>query len=325
MVLSVVALGSNLGDRLATLNGAVTRLSQMGTVYAVSGLYETAPIGGPDQDPYYNAVVVLDTRLSAHDLLGGLHEIEADFDRTREVRWGPRTLDLDLILHGETVVADELITLPHPRYRERRFVLEPLVEAWPDVHDPDGTPVASLLESVLDQQLERVDGAGWAGGQVLGDARGAAAPGRGGRWVVGQSVALVAFLATVLLTVNQFSSSVVVIGGVAIAGGGAVQMVAAISGLGSRTTPFPEPLSGGGVVSSGIYGLVRHPMYGALMLAALGLAAMLSSWVGLVGWPLLVAFFVRKARHEEIRMVMAYPEYVEYRRVVGQRFVPWLI
>jgi 2-amino-4-hydroxy-6-hydroxymethyldihydropteridine diphosphokinase len=156
MTEAVVALGSNLGDRAGTLRSARRQLARLGRVVAASSIYETAPVGGPEQGAFLNAVVVLETALDAPSLLAGLHEIEASHDREREVRWGPRTLDLDLIAHGDTVSEGEVV-VPHPRATERRFVLEPLVEVLPDFVFPDGSPASECLASVLDQDLERTD------------------------------------------------------------------------------------------------------------------------------------------------------------------------
>lgn len=155
MVEAVVALGSNLGDRVATLQSARRCLARLGSVAAASSIYETAPVGGPDQGPYLNAVVALGTDLGPAELLAELHLIEADHDRTRDVRWGPRTLDLDLVSHGDAVVAGDVV-VPHPRAHERRFVLEPLAEIRPGFAFPDGSAVSDLLASVVDQDLALV-------------------------------------------------------------------------------------------------------------------------------------------------------------------------
>ena len=149
MVRSVVALGSNRGDRLMALNGAIERLSALGTIRSLSALYETAPIGGPEQDSYYNAVAVLDTDLSATEMLAGLHAIEAQFDRVRQVRWGPRTLDLDLLLYDNLVLAGERLTVPHPRLHQRGFVLVPLCALAPGLRHPVlGVTMGRLLAAV---------------------------------------------------------------------------------------------------------------------------------------------------------------------------------
>jgi 2-amino-4-hydroxy-6-hydroxymethyldihydropteridine diphosphokinase len=130
-----VALGSNLGDRVAHLRHGVARLADghLGHVIAESQVFETDPVGGPDdQGPYLNMVVLLETGLAPHDLLDGLLAVERERGRVREVRWGPRTLDLDIVFFDDLVIHDDRLTLPHPRHGERRFVLEPLAELAPD-------------------------------------------------------------------------------------------------------------------------------------------------------------------------------------------------
>lgn len=139
---AVLALGANLGDRLAALQGAVDALCAHGQVevLAVSSVYSTAPVGGPEQDDYLNAVVLVDTELSPHELLALAQRIEADHHRTREVRWGPRTLDVDLIAlqdaEGEVIMDTADLTLPHPRAFERAFVCVP----WTDVEPERALP-----------------------------------------------------------------------------------------------------------------------------------------------------------------------------------------
>lgn len=112
---------------------------------AVSPVYETVPVGGPPQPDYLNAVLLARTTLSSPVLLDRLHEVEAAFDRVREVRWGPRTLDIDIITVAGEVSADPQLTLPHPRAHERAFVLAPWHDADPDAVLPGHGPVAALL------------------------------------------------------------------------------------------------------------------------------------------------------------------------------------
>lgn len=146
---AAIALGSNVGDRADHLETAVWEIEErVGPATAVSGLYETTPVGGPEQGPYLNAVVVLQTLWSAHSVLARLLDIELRHGRERRERWGPRTLDLDLLIHGTSVIDEPGLTLPHPRMTERRFVLVPLLEAWPDVELPDGTPLEWVLEDL---------------------------------------------------------------------------------------------------------------------------------------------------------------------------------
>lgn len=137
---AVIALGSNLGDRGYTLERAIDALRGLPgiTLTAVSPLVETDPVGGPHQPPYLNAVAIVRTELSPERLLEALHSIEADHGRTREVRWGARTLDLDLVQYGTPGTKSEVISdqpelmLPHPRAIERAFVLAPWHEADAD-------------------------------------------------------------------------------------------------------------------------------------------------------------------------------------------------
>ena len=318
MTRAVVALGSNIGDRLATLSSAVAQLQELGTICALSRLYETAPIGGPEQQPFYNAVAIVDTALDANDLLAALHRIEANFDRTREIRWGPRTLDLDLILHGATVIDTGVITVPHPRYRQRRFVLEPLLEAWPAAQDPDGTSLAPLLIDLQDQDLRVVQAAAWE--RAIPPAT--TQRDRGGMWVIGQMLVLAAFFAIVATTGAQSPGTALELGGGLVAGLGVAILVVAMTDLGRLMTPFPEPVGGGDLVGSGLYGMVRHPMYSAVMLITVGLAGLFASVVGLAVWPLVIGFFSAKSRHEEQWLANAHSGYEEYRRAVPRRFVP---
>ena len=134
-VAAYVALGSNLGDRRAHLAAAFAALGALpGTaVDAVSALYETAPVGPPGQQDYLNAVVRLRTGIPPHALLEALLEIERGRGRVRAERWGPRTLDLDLLLHGDTLLRDARLVLPHPAMLGRAFVLAPLNDIAPDL------------------------------------------------------------------------------------------------------------------------------------------------------------------------------------------------
>lgn len=135
MTRAYVGLGSNLGDRLGQLQLAVDALAARDDVdvVAVSGVYETAPIGGPEQDDYLNAVVAVETGLSPRDLLGVAQGIEQQAGRVRTVRWGPRTLDVDVLLVGDARVDEPDLQVPHPRLHERAFVLVPLRDVAPDL------------------------------------------------------------------------------------------------------------------------------------------------------------------------------------------------
>lgn len=136
---------------------AMSGLAAVSRVAAVSSVYETIPIGGPDQGPFLNAVVVVDTARTPRGLLHELLFIERSLGRVRDTRWGPRTLDLDLILWNDQEVSEPGLTIPHPRMKDRRFVLEPLLEVWPGARMPDGSAITPSAKSVEQQGLERVD------------------------------------------------------------------------------------------------------------------------------------------------------------------------
>lgn len=150
-VIACVALGANLGDAVATLRQAVASLATLpGTqLRRASSLYRTAPheAQGPD---FINAVVLLETRLPALALLDSLQALELASGRERPYHHAPRTLDLDLIFHGDAMLNTPRLTLPHPRWSERAFVLVPLAEVAPERVSP------SLLEAVKDQAIERL-------------------------------------------------------------------------------------------------------------------------------------------------------------------------
>ncbi len=146
----IIAFGSNLGDRLENLQGGIDALfDSPGLVFlAVSPVFSTSPVGGPDQPGYLNAVVVAETPLPARAVLERCQGVEASFGRVRGERWGPRTLDLDLIVYGDEVSDDPALTLPHPRAHERAFVLAPWCAADPGGHIPGHGRVCDLLATV---------------------------------------------------------------------------------------------------------------------------------------------------------------------------------
>jgi 2-amino-4-hydroxy-6-hydroxymethyldihydropteridine diphosphokinase len=152
-----IATGSNLGDRFAHLEAAIHGLSAIGTIASVSSVYETAPVGGPEQGPYLNAVVLIDTARTPTALLYELLLIERSRGRVRHERWGPRTLDLDLILFDQWNIDEPGLTVPHPQMRHRRFVLEPLLEIWPAAVMPNGSAITAAAESVWSQEIVRTD------------------------------------------------------------------------------------------------------------------------------------------------------------------------
>lgn len=156
---AVFSLGSNLEDRLEALQGALDALldSPGMTFVGVSPVYETAPVGGPEQPDFLNAVLVVDTVLPSPTLLERAHGVEAAMQRTRDVRWGPRIIDVDLVAVGAETSEDPSLMLPHPRAHERAFVLVPWRDVDPDGELPGRGTVTDLVEGVADQDIRRRD------------------------------------------------------------------------------------------------------------------------------------------------------------------------
>lgn len=145
----VLSLGSNLGDRMANLQLGVDVLTAGGLACpAVSGVYETDPVGGPEQDSYLNAVLLATSSLPAHDILRLCIAAESAAGRVRTVRWGPRTLDVDIIARGDEASAAPELMLPHPRAHERAFVLAPWLELDASAVLPGWGKVADLLAAI---------------------------------------------------------------------------------------------------------------------------------------------------------------------------------
>ena len=142
MTRAYVGVGANIGDREATIRAALAALPD---VVAVSELRETAPVGVVDQPPFLNGAAALETELSPGELLDVLLDVERRLGRERRERWGPRTIDLDLLLHGEAEVDEPGLTVPHPLLHERRFALEPLVDLDPDLVVPGRGRVMDML------------------------------------------------------------------------------------------------------------------------------------------------------------------------------------
>lgn len=139
MVIAYLGLGSNLGNRLAFLRGGRDGLLNRFDIALLraSGVYETVAVGGPaDSPPFLNAVLEIETPLSARELLAACLAVEEEFGRTRPSEWAPRTLDIDLLLYGDAVVDEADLHIPHPRLHERSFVLAPLSELAPDLRHP---------------------------------------------------------------------------------------------------------------------------------------------------------------------------------------------
>ena len=142
MTVAYVGLGANLGDREETIRAAVAELPD---VVAVSPLRETDPVGVTDQPQFLNGVAALETELAPRELLDVLLAVERRLGRERRERWGPRTIDLDLLLYGDEVIDEDGLKIPHPRLHERRFVLEPLADLAPQLVVPGLGGVEDLL------------------------------------------------------------------------------------------------------------------------------------------------------------------------------------
>lgn len=162
-----VSLGANLGEPGRQLREAVDRLAREPGVRlaALSSLYRTDPVGPVPQPAYLNAAATVETSLPPRETLEALLRVERAMGRERRLRWGPRTIDLDLLLHGGAVVEEPGLSLPHPRMHERRFVLAPLAEIAPGaVHPVLGKTIAGLLAALGEGPgVERVEERGWAG------------------------------------------------------------------------------------------------------------------------------------------------------------------
>ncbi len=135
-VTTYIGLGSNIGDKIATCRRALDLLRRAGRINKVSSFYCTEPVGYPNQDDFINAVVELETSLSPLALLAACHVIEDKLGRSRLLQWGPRTIDLDILLYGDEVINDSELSIPHPLMAERGFVLVPLSEIAPQKMHP---------------------------------------------------------------------------------------------------------------------------------------------------------------------------------------------
>ncbi len=144
----VIALGSNVGDTNSHLHHAIEELSKVIAITKVSSFYKTAPVGGPVQDDFLNAVLIAESDLEPLDILVAMQEIETLAGRSREVHWGPRTLDLDLITYGDAIITEPHLELPHPRAHERAFVLEPWLEIDPEGELAGKGKIKDLLKAI---------------------------------------------------------------------------------------------------------------------------------------------------------------------------------
>jgi len=158
-VTAYIGLGSNLENPLEQVMSALRELDQLpqSQLLLQSSLYQSAPMGPANQPDYINAVAALETRLSAHELLSALQGLELSHQRQRKERWGPRTLDLDLLLYGDQSINTERLVVPHPGLAERSFVLRPLFEIAPALVLPARQILADLLKACPEAGLQRLD------------------------------------------------------------------------------------------------------------------------------------------------------------------------
>lgn len=308
-----IGLGSNLGDRISHLRMAVTQLEErLGTLVAVSSLYRSEPVGGPEQPDYLNAVAVVETDHTLDQVLLACLEIEKLAGRTRTEQWGPRTLDLDVLAAAAAPVSTDRLTVPHPRAAERRFVLEPLDEVWPEAAVGSGSARAAL-EQVRDQKVDRLADPDWVEGLL-----------RGGWWVAAQVVLLIWVIAGAVQLAPSPSLAGRWLGALVVLGGIFFGLWAGRS-LGKSLTPYPEPMAGAALVSQGPYKLVRHPIYGGIIIALVGLALFQASTMTLVGAIEVGALFWLKSSFEERRLLIAHAMYRQYQEAVPKRLIPFLV
>lgn len=311
-----LGLGSNQGDRLGHLRAALGQLETRTEVLGVSSLYETEPVGGPEQGPFLNAVVVVSTDMSAHDLLSLVQRVEDEAGRKRVERWGPRTLDLDIVAGEIADIESPDLVIPHPRAEEREFVLRPLTEVWPDA-DVGGTTASEALAVVGDQGVDllrrhwRDDSDRWVGWALVGIQL---------AWFL--AIAL-AFARDGSLPQEAVRFTHILGGGLALAG--LVFALWASRRLGPALTAVPEPLSDSELVETGPYALARHPIYGGIVLFLAGTALILDSVFGLGLVLGLAVFFLAKSSYEERRLRSRYADYRAYRHRVRHRLIPFLL
>ncbi len=158
MAEAALGVGSNVGDKRGRIAAAIARLEAGGAhVVRRSSDYRTPPWGPVEQDWFVNACVLVDTALAPEALLALCQRIERELGRTREIRWGPRSIDIDILTYADVVRDEPALTLPHPLVLERAFVLAPLAEIAPDLLIPDRGSIRALLPGVAHQQLEPID------------------------------------------------------------------------------------------------------------------------------------------------------------------------
>ena len=162
MHIAYIGLGSNMGDKIANLNKAIEELGKVpgNKVLAVSSFYKTEPVGGVEQDWFVNAAAEIETSLTPRELLNKLLYIEKNLGRVRDARWGPRVIDLDILLYDDLVMNEEGLSIPHPYLHERGFVLVPLAEIAPKViHPKFKKSISELMRGIHDnKKIEKIGG-----------------------------------------------------------------------------------------------------------------------------------------------------------------------
>lgn len=309
-----IGLGSNLGDRLGHLIDACRSIEERLGLVDVSSMYETEPIGGPEQDPFLNAVAVVETELKPEQVLEVLQGIETDQGRERTVHWGPRTLDLDIVAGPPS--ATERLAIPHPRAAEREFVLRPLADVWPDALVGDGLVASAALASVGKQGVDH----------LASDWRPPVSRARANSFVVIQMV-LLALTAVAIVAGGGWPPAngfLAVVGGLLALCGLGLALWASRA-LGTALTPSPLPRPESDLVTAGPYGFARHPIYGGLVLLAIGSALVTNSLVALAPALLLVLLFLAKSHYEEGHLRMRHPGYRSYMETVPRRLIPFIL
>lgn len=309
-----IGLGSNVGDRLGHLIEGCRALEESLAPIEVSSIYETEPVGGPEQDPFLNAVAVVDTALGPEQVLDVLHRIEADQGRERTIHWGPRTLDLDIVA-GPAFSSDRLI-IPHPRAVEREFVLRPLVELWPDALVAGDVTASEALGAVGRQGVDR----------LVSDWRPPVSRSKA-KIFLGIQFALF-FLIAVTMVIdgawppeNWLRSGI----GFALGLGGIGWALWASRTLGTALTASPLPRPGSNLVTTGPYAHVRHPIYGGLVLLWIGAAMVAGSLIAFLAALLAIPFLLTKASYEEGHLRIRHPGYRSYMTSVPRRLLPFLL
>jgi 2-amino-4-hydroxy-6-hydroxymethyldihydropteridine diphosphokinase len=310
-----IGLGSNMGDRLAHLIGACEQIE--GEDKRMSSLYETEPVGGPDQDPYLNAVMVLESDKQPTDMLDHLQRIELEFGRERKVQWGPRTLDLDLIAADSGPVSTRELTLPHPRAGERAFVLRPLIDVWADAPVGGGNTAREALEELGDQGVD------W----LARDWVPPVSEWKAGALVAGQFLLFLAVAAAIAIdgTLPEGEVTVLRVLGAVLAMVGVIVAFISSRRLGPSMTASPLPKEGGSLVIAGPYRYARHPIYGGVTLTLLGTAMFLDSVAGTIIAALLIPYFWMKSSYEERQLRIRFPGYRAYQQVVHRRLIPFVL